>query len=67
MSESIDQICERIHNPQPALTHCPCGYPLATCLGIIGRERCRMLESQEVEFLKMVPEWYLTVLAKAAD
>ncbi len=65
-AETDEQIRERIFNPTPAITHCPCGHSLAKCVSVTVTDDCVFPDSPNyMEFLKTVPEWFLRVLAKA--
>ncbi len=58
-SETSEQIRGRIWNPLPEITHCSCGHPLGECLWIAVSGRCRTLDTHYLEFLEMVPDWFL--------
>ena len=67
-TETVDQIRDRIFNPKPAITHCPCGHSLERCLKIsTGGGGVCTSDAHYSEFLKMVPEWFLEVLAEAGN
>ena len=65
MVETAEEMHERIFNPSPVITHCPCGFSLEKCLSMsIANEECRtFLDDHYDEFLKTVPERYLRALA----
>ena len=66
-AETAEQIHERIFNPTPAITHCPCGHSLVKCVSVTVTDDCVFFDSPHyMEFLKTVPEWFLEALANAA-
>ena len=64
--EELGQIHERIWNPKPAITHCPCGHSLEKCLSVTVTSACIFNDSHRyAEFLKTTPEWFVRELAEA--
>ena len=64
--ETAEQIREKIFNPTPAITHCPCGHSLGKCVVVTVTSACKFIDMPLYgEFLRTVPEWFLRVLAKA--
>lgn len=62
LAETRDQIRERIWNPLPEITHCPCGHHLKECLRItVSGEECRILDTYYSEFLETVPDRFLLI------
>ncbi len=65
--ETPEEIHERIYNPSPAVTHCPCGEVLESCVDVIARGGCSFSNRGHYsEFLKMTPEWYVRAIADLA-
>ncbi len=61
--ETVSQIHERIWNPLPVITHCPCGHALGKCL----TADCEFVNHAHfAEFLKTTPEWFVRALAERA-
>ncbi len=63
--ETVEQIHERIWNPSPAITHCPCGHTLGKCLSLTAS--CEFVHhAHYAEFLLTTPEWFVRALAEKA-